>query len=91
MTRCIPCAGSGKLMGSGFMQVNCNHCNGKGKIDEPENEIDYLHLKTTEGYKKAIDKIMATNDKITQEQATKIFEKEFNKIDKQDKQTKKDN
>jgi hypothetical protein len=78
--RCIPCAGSGKLMGGGMMINDCDHCRGSGKITQPNDEIDYLQLKTTESYKKAIDSIKSSDDKITHEKAEEMFKEEFDKI-----------
>lgn len=83
--RCIPCYGSGKVMGGGCILVDCDHCDGAGKVQLPEDEIDYLEMKTTESYKKAIKEIKSVDGKITDQQAEEMFDKEFKKIDKEEK------
>lgn len=55
--RCMPCGGSGKMMGGGMLLADCDHCDGYGKIDVPHDEIDYLLAKNTEHYNKAKEEI----------------------------------
>jgi hypothetical protein len=79
--RCIPCAGSGKMMGNGMLMTDCHQCNGKGKIDIVKNEIDYLLSKDTEHYKEAKDKIKALDDSMTDAEAEKILDEELKKTE----------
>lgn len=63
--RCGTCSGSGRMMGGGMMQIDCEQCDGKGKLFEPQDPITYLEevkipakidikeMKKSESYKKA--------------------------------------
>lgn len=42
LKRCIPCYGSGKIMGGGTILQDCEYCDGRGKVEKPEDDIDYL-------------------------------------------------
>lgn len=53
--RCIPCAGSGKLLGGGCVIVDCDNCDGRGKIEVIEDDIELLKLKESTEYKKVYD------------------------------------
>lgn len=80
--RCLPCNGSGKMMGGGMLTINCEHCHGVGKIEEPEieNELDYLQMQSTESFKKAIANIKALDKNITDDEAEKVFKSELYKL-----------
>lgn len=87
---CQPCSGSGKLLGGGMIIVDCNHCEGRGRTEEENDELEYLHLKTTDSYKSAIDKIKSVNDNVSDEEAEEIFKKElYNLRDDKPKRKKK--
>ena len=81
--RCIPCSGSGKVMGGGCIPADCDECEGKGKVLIPDDDIDYLEMKTTDSYKKAIENIKEKG--VTEKDAEEIFETEFKKIDLKEK------
>jgi Zn-finger protein len=67
MTRCIPCGGSGKVMGGGMLIQNCDSCDGTGKKSAYEN---------------AIDKIQHADKNMTRENAKKMFDDELNEVEK---------
>lgn len=75
--RCIPCGGSGKVMGGGMMLVDCDHCDGIGKIIIIE-EPNYL-AKDTDSYKKAKDGIKKLDTKLSDSDAEKILDEEIEK------------
>jgi hypothetical protein len=74
MTVCTACYGSGELLGVGMINIDCHHCDGKGKKEKIE--ID----KQSKSYKTAVKKIKALNSDISDDKAHEIFEDEFNKI-----------
>lgn len=81
--RCNTCVGSGKVMGGGMMQQDCDECDGRGKIfvnEEPKFEID----KNSKHYKEAIRNIKNLHEGITNEKAEEIFEDELKKINLKD-------
>ena len=94
MTRCIPCRGSGRLMGGGMITVDCDHCDGSGKIPEIKDDINYLSIKQTESYQKAKARLISKNENLSDEEAEKLldeaFEKEKPKIKKKIKNAKKE-
>ena len=51
LTRGTACYGSGKMMGSGMIQHDCDTCDGVGKVDK----TDYA---ATDVYKEARNEIM---------------------------------
>lgn len=65
--RCIPCGGSGKVMGGGMMLQNCDHCEGSGKKSAYEN---------------AIDKIQDADKSMTRKTAKELFDKELEEVEK---------
>ena len=77
--RCVPCGGSGKMMGGGMMLLDCDTCDGLGKVIVPdEDDIDYL-AKNTEHYQKAKEEIKKIDDKISDDEAEKILDEEIEK------------
>jgi len=52
---CVPCGGSGKMMGGGMIINDCSQCNGRGKTEVIENDLEFLEAKDTEAYKKAFE------------------------------------
>ena len=84
--RCVPCSGSGRVMGGGCIPADCDECDGKGKIQIAADDIDYLEMKTTDSYKKAIENIKEKG--VSEKEAEEMFEKEFNKIDSKEKEKK---
>jgi hypothetical protein len=81
--RCIPCGGSGRVMGGGMMMNDCEHCDGLGKIIVSDDDIDYLAKKQNdkelESYKKAKKNIKSVDESITDDQAERILDDELNK------------
>ena len=81
--RCNTCVGSGRVMGGGMMQQDCDDCDGRGKIfiDEPK---DFKIDKNSNHYKKAIKRIKALNKDLSDKDAEEIFDKELKEIDVKD-------
>lgn len=73
--RCIPCGGSGKVMGGGMLISDCEHCDGEGKVIDD----NALFAKDTEHYKKAKSDIKAIDKAMTDEEAEKILDEEIEK------------
>lgn len=84
MEHCITCAGTGTLMGSGFMNRECWVCDGIGKLDinmikddladdKPKPAID----KRSKAYKEAINDIMKVNPSLSRKDCESVFEKEY--------------
>jgi DnaJ-class molecular chaperone len=42
--RCIPCHGTGKIIGGGMVEKVCNNCNGAGKVEFYRDEIEVLAI-----------------------------------------------
>ena len=83
---CIPCAGSGKVMGGGMMIKDCDQCDGRGKVTYVDDEIDFLAQKQSLNYEDAKQRL-ADKANITEEQAAEYLHAEFVK-DKQKRKTK---
>lgn len=81
--RCNTCVGSGKVMGGGMMMIDCDDCDGKGKIFIDEQK-EFVIDKNSKHYKEAIKNIKQLNAGITQEKAEEIFEDELKKINIKD-------
>lgn len=80
LKKCLSCYGQGKMMGGGMMQVDCDTCDGRGKVEKPiEDDIDYLLSKESEHYKNAKEKIKSISETISDEQAEKILDEEIEK------------
>lgn len=75
--RCIPCGGSGKVMGGGMLIVDCGDCNGYGKIEECDDEIEYLTFKQSESYQKAVKDITEANPGIEQSKVETMLNEEI--------------
>lgn len=82
--RCSPCGGSGKVMGGGMVMADCNHCDGRGKYDEPEDDMEFLLTKESERYKSAVERIKTLDPNLTDAQAQKIFDDELNNVNATD-------
>jgi hypothetical protein len=84
-TRCLMCIGSGRMMGGGMLEQDCDGCHGRGFTSKDVNfdmaSKDIKIDKNSKHYKKAIKNIKALSDKITDKEAEEIFEKEFKKLD----------
>lgn len=89
--RCNICYGSGRVMGGGMMMQDCEECDGTGKIVFIENEIEELEklkAKQDESYAKAINEIKDLDPSMTDEKAKEIFDEEFKKLEKEEKNIK---
>jgi DnaJ-class molecular chaperone len=53
LRRCIPCGGSGIVMGSGMINKDCEYCYGSGKVID-ESKIKVTLDKKSKHYKQAI-------------------------------------
>lgn len=72
LTRCVACYGSGKMMGSGMIQHDCDACDGVGKVDK----TDYA---ASEVYKEARDEIMREHN-ISESEAATLLDNAINKV-----------
>lgn len=81
--RCKDCNGSGKVLGGGMMQTECDTCEGRGRIEVIKDEIEELNKRSEERIKRAITEIKASYSKISDEEAKKIFDEELEKIEKE--------
>lgn len=87
---CIPCGGSGKQLGGGMIIKDCDTCDGSGRNNKPDDEIDYLLKKDTEHYKSAKKRIQALDPNLTDEDVEKMLDGELTKLnDEQTEQPKK--
>lgn len=76
--RCIPCNGSGKLMGGGMITADCDNCNGVGKVKEVAiDEMDYLAMKQTEGYRSAKKRLQSSHPDLSGDEAEKLLDEAF--------------
>ena len=80
-SRCLLCAGSGRLMGGGMIYKDCDDCGGKGKIIS----LEIVMQKDSSEYKSSLEKIKLLDDNMTNEQAKKLLDDELNKIDREEK------
>ena len=90
--RCNICYGSGKVMGGGMMQHDCDECDGSGKIIVIENDIEELEkikAQQDESRQKAIAEIKNLDENISDEKAQQIFDEEFKKLEDEDKKKRK--
>jgi phage FluMu protein Com len=72
--RCTACAGSGKMMGGGFVRVDCPHC--KNGIPNEKKEDEKVVVKIDRRsihYKKAISDIMNLNPGWNKAEAEKAY------------------
>lgn len=74
--RCNVCIGSGTVMGGGMIMVDCDNCDGTGKITVLE---DIMQKDSTE-YKSALDNIKKLDDKMSDLDAQKLLDDELDKI-----------
>ncbi len=89
--RCKTCYGSGKVMGGGMMQHDCDECDGTGKIvfiEDDIKELERLKAKEEESRQKAINEIKELDPNMSDEKAKEIFEEEFKKLEDEDKKLK---
>lgn len=84
LVRCNRCVGSGEIMGGGMMMQDCAACEGSGKIDNDPVVIQPVSLanvdRRSRTYKDAIQGIMDLRE-CSREEAVKVFDDEFSKID----------
>lgn len=80
---CYRCNGTGKYLGNGMMQTDCNICDGltgttgaKDSIATKDVKID----RRSQSYKDSIKEIMALNPDLTKEDAVKLFDETYNKV-----------
>lgn len=80
--RCKRCHGSGRIMGNGMIYGNCNCDNGQEICEVPSIGMESKPVqidKRSKAYREAITRLMKNGD-LNREEATKIFESEFDKI-----------
>lgn len=82
--RCPVCIGGGEIMGGGMIMKDCPNCDGYGTITEgvaPSKAKAVSVDRRSRSYRDAITKIMDLH-KVDREEAVKIFDEEFNALDK---------
>lgn len=84
LQRCVPCGGSGKMMGGGMLLKDCEHCEGKGKINIDDEDLDILLGKQTEHYQKAKAELQAIAPSMNGEEVEKILDEEIKKESRKD-------
>lgn len=72
--RCRNCFGSGIIMGGGCIQIDCPECFGKGMIEEPKDDIDFLVNKQNESYQAAKKRLMKKHKSLSSEEAEKLLD-----------------
>ena len=77
--RCSDCGGSGRVMGGGMINHDCDTCFGSGKVEEINNEIDYLEIKNTEAYSKAKKRLKKKHVELSDDEADKLLSEAFEK------------
>jgi len=75
---CIPCAGSGRVMGGGMLIKDCDECDGRGKISYVDDEIDYIAQKQSLNYAEAKQRL-ADKANISEDEAGKYLDAEIGK------------
>lgn len=89
--RCNVCYGSGRVMGGGMMQHDCEECDGTGKIYFVENdiaELEKLKNEHNKSYDKAIKEITNLDPNLSEEKAKEIFDEEFKRLEQKEKNDK---
>lgn len=74
--RCIPCNGSGIVMGGGMMMADCDNCKGTGKIVKANDEVAYLQIQASGEFDAAVKRIVEQTD-MSYEDASKMLSSEF--------------
>ncbi len=77
---CTRCAGSGLKRTNGNMFEDCKDCNKTGKIADKAIKTVTVIDKRSKEYKTAINEIMALNDKISRDEAVKIFDETVDNV-----------
>ena len=76
MMRCKACFGSGEIMGSGMIMIDCPKCNSV-PIKSNKPVLD----KRSKSYKVALKELHALHPKKSKDEIAAIFDEEFNKIE----------
>lgn len=72
-TRCSSCAGSGRMLGGGMIQRNCDNCDGSGKLSHVDDEMGYLELKQSQRFEEAKDQLKKEFPTMTDNDADKFM------------------
>lgn len=78
---CKRCYGQGTILGGGMMQTECTQCDGLGHIYEQPPEQPIHIDKRSKSYKKAVAKIKALNPGMSDADAQKLFDAEYDKLE----------
>lgn len=70
--KCKDCRGTGKMKGAGYMDIDCEHCDGMGKVYQQKDDIEELALRQSDNFKNAASDL-------GDEKAKEIYEEEFKK------------
>lgn len=76
--RCHVCVGSGQIMGGGMMTQTCPECSGRGKFEKIDDELEYLAMKQSEGYKDAKKKLKEECNFLSDIDAEKLLDQAIN-------------
>lgn len=72
LSRCVPCGGSGQVLGIGMIPRNCALCDGVGKIIKTDDEIGYLTDKNTDDHRNTL-KYTQAKDVLRKKLTTKNY------------------
>lgn len=75
--RCLACNGGGTVMGGGKIMKSCEECDGKGRIEAVEDDIEFLLKKNSDHYIKAKKDIKKLDENMSEEEAEKILDNEI--------------
>ena len=78
--RCLQCAGSGKIMGSGMQIQDCSKCDGYGDLSCSNEAKKQIIDKRSKSYKEAIKDLQAIHPDYTRDEVCELFEEEFSKL-----------
>jgi len=82
---CYRCHGTGIYFGNGMMKADCDKCDGFGtllsqdELAQIENKGTRIDKRSKE-YKKAIKDIMDLDNKITRDEAEKMFQNTYDNV-----------
>ena len=80
LKHCVPCGGSGTLMGGGMMMWDCDNCDGTGKITKQE-PVKFKLEKKNPRYKKAVKEIQKLDPNLSEADAQKVMDDELAKVE----------
>lgn len=76
MQHCVNCSGSGTILGTGMVSIDCKICRGEGVITKPNKSTPPID-KQCDSYRAAIKEIRSVNKQMTKSQAEELFNKAY--------------